>query len=184
MSIINAGLDMSNPTGLGDGPSKEMDYGETFEIHITGDDKIHEAAGEWGLKTIQVELFRPDGTSLRIEHMTSIVKKFDFYEAALRWTINAVGRLKENCEITRVKIESPPYPHYLFLAKYAEVHFKDNSFKYPTSKQPSKNYYLATERVNMKFYDWLRSKWPNEQLEICLFDDNMAEDMDWLELWQ
>ncbi len=180
MSLINAGLDMSNPTGLGTGPAKEMDYfGEVFEIHITGDEKIHEVAKELGLKTIQVQLLRPDKSLIRTEHMTSIVKKFDYFEKAYQWTINTVIKLAEQCKIYRVKIESPPYPHYYYIALYAEVHFKNDSFNTPTSKNPTKDYYLGTERVPIGKINELKAKYPNEDLEICLMDNNIYEDVDW-----
>ncbi len=72
----------------------------------------------------------------------------------------------------------------LFVACYAEVHFENYSFILPTSSNPDKFNLLATERVPIAQLDYLKAKYPKEDIEICLLDTNIGEDGDWLESYE
>ena len=81
---------------------------ETFEIHITSDDRIHDRAKRLGHKTIEIANLRPDRSVMYIEHMTSIVEKFENYEKCKDFVL----QLAPYYSPIRVKIECPPYIHY------------------------------------------------------------------------
>ena len=54
--------------------------GELFEFHITGDKSIHRASEGIGIKTISIDLLKPNLKSLRTEHMTSQIGVYKNYE--------------------------------------------------------------------------------------------------------
>lgn len=157
---------------------------ETFEIHITGDESIMQRGLQLGLKTIAVELLRPDRTVLRTEYMTSHVQKFENYEACKAEVDKWVGQLKDmGTDIIRVKIESPYYAHYVLESLYMESHFKTEDNKYPLSRNVKKDYCLGTARVyNNDYYSEFMTKW--DEIELCLYDSDYLEDADWLDLWE
>src|SRR5689334_14136900 len=101
---------------------------ETFEIHITGDKSILQAAKP--LKTIEVQLLRPDKSILRTEYMTSHMQHMaSGYKGCKQYVDDIVGYLKEiGVNIVRVKIESPYYEHYVAQSLYIESHFESLDF--------------------------------------------------------
>lgn len=120
---------------------------EVFEVHITGDEKIHEVSRRLGLKTISIDLLRPDRTVLRVEHMTSQIFKFENYEKCHAHVQNVVDQLlAADVDIERVKIECPDYKHYREQSLYMESHFQINEPKgYPTSKN---------QKIKKEYYDY------------------------------
>lgn len=155
---------------------------EIFEVHITGDSKIIEMASYLNLKTIQVDLFRPDKSYLRTEYMTSHVFKLKDFEECKKVVDDAVAFLSKGSSIIRTKIESPYYAHYADQSCYIESHFDDDSFKYPTSRNKNKIKFMGTDREYQKEkYESFRLRWSD--IEICLFDSFVEEDSDWLNLW-
>jgi hypothetical protein len=107
---------------------------ETFEIHITGDKSILKVAKP--LKTIEVNLLKPDGELLRTEYMTSHLQHIaSGFEGCKRYVDDIVEYLhNEGVNIVRVKIESPYYENYVNQSFYIESHFESDYFKLPTSK--------------------------------------------------
>ena len=86
---------------------------ETFEIHITGSDKIHSACDKLNVKTIAIDLLRPDLSVLRTEHMTSFCAKHDNFYVCHDAVEELVANLrKQKVDIYRVKIECPYIPRY------------------------------------------------------------------------
>lgn len=159
---------------------------EVFEVHITGDEKIHEAAKELGLKTIAIDLLRPDNTVLRTEHMTSHVYRCRDYMDCLRQVTLASHQLGDaGVKVRRVKIESPYYDHYRHQSLYMESHFEVTSFFCPTSKNQKKDTLLGTDRVSDKgLYDEFREHYKDKEVELCLYDSDPAEDKDWFDCYK
>jgi hypothetical protein len=159
---------------------------EVFEIHITGDQSIHEAASPLLLKTIQVELLRPDGSLIRTEHMTSHAVRFGDIHGCLHFTKTAVACLKKSgVEIVRVKIESPYYSHYVDNSLYVESHFDPKGWNLPVSRNPRKGTLMATDRVydHSKYKEFVE-KYSGETIELCLLDTNCQEDSDWFDSYE
>lgn len=160
---------------------------KTFEIHITGDQNIHQIAPSLGLRTIEIELLRPDGTVLRTEHMTSDVRKFESFEFALDFVGNMkFGLLANGCQVVRTKIECPPYNEYLPSAYYAESHFpvRDLSVECPISRNKRNGKLLGTTRTfNKSLYRTFLETYKDKEIELCLHDSNVDEDKDWMDLW-
>jgi hypothetical protein len=154
---------------------------EVFEVHITGDESIHAAAQPLGLKTIAIDLLKPDGTVLRTEHMTSHVCKFPDYAACKASVDQAVADLKSRgVGVVRVKIESPYYEHYRERSLYMEAHFESYDMELPTSRNQKKATLLATNReYEDDRYDAFRRAHENDDIELCLHDTFVAEDKDW-----
>ena len=154
-----------------------------FEIHITGDESIHEKAKSLGVKTIEILNLTPDGGVFSIHHMTSERRKFETFEECKKWTL----QVKEELGGIRAKIECPPLPDYMDDAEYIECHFKNDQFVFPTSvnaKRPED--YLATKRENRKYNFTVFARFFNNEcfeVELCLYDDNQELDRDWMELW-
>lgn len=162
---------------------------ETFEIHITGNQAILDV--DW-IKTIAIDLLKPDGSLLRSEYMTSAVMKFENYQKCLEEVNKIVERLKLITNIVRVKIECPFYAHYEKQSLYIESHFDVKTpTQYPTSKNQKKTKLLGTERVYndpandqmQSLYLHFRLKWREAVNELCLYDSYVDEDSDWFSLW-
>lgn len=163
---------------------------EVFEVHITGDESIIENAVKLGnLKTITVDLLRPDRSVLRTEYMTALVTKCDQYQTCHDQTMKLVEDFKNlGTKIIRVKIECPPYQHYFNSSLYMESHFKmidDLTFIpfFPTSRNQKKNKLLGTDRTYDKAdYKRFSDTHQDNELELCLYDSFIDEDLDWLSL--
>ena len=151
---------------------------ETFEVHITGDERIHVAP----VKTIAIDLLRPDLQTLRVEHMTSQVVRCENYEACLAQTLAFAKTLPG---VVRIKIECPVYAHYIDQSLYMESHFDTTSLDYPVSRNQKKTGLMGTDRVyDHAGYDPFRLKWAGQTLELCLYDTNVDEDKDWFSFWK
>lgn len=155
---------------------------EFFEVHITSDKDIHDACIPLGIKTIVVELQKPDSSILRDEHMTSFVMKARDYIECKEKVDEIVKTLEKTCKLHRVKIECPFYRHYQKASLYMESHFRTNSRYYPVSRNKKKTVCLSTERTyNKDEYETFAKKYQKEQIELCLYDTNVTEDSDWFE---
>ena len=161
---------------------------ELFEIHITGDDTIHETAKQFGHKTIQVALLRPDQSLIRIEHMTSMRVHYRSYQECLSY----VGFYQNDYRgFTRFKIECPAfYTHYLssgqYRPLYVESHFPAEDLNSPISRNVRSGKLLGTNREYNpeKFEEFLKNQPEGSEKEICLFDTNIGQDQDWLDYWR
>lgn len=155
-----------------------------FEIHITGDLSIHEKAKALGIKTISIINLRPDGTKFNVHHMTSERRRFESFEECKAWAFS----VKEELGAIRTKIECPPLPELMDKSEYIECHFKNDSFKYPTSVNSKKqSIFICTKRENRKpnfkvFANYFASE--TFEVELCLYDDNQELDKEWLELYE
>lgn len=148
---------------------------EIFEIHITADKSI--LNNELGLKSIAIDLLKPDGTTLRTEYMTSQVARFSNYILCKEY-VDDIVRLIPN--VIRVKIECPYYNHYIDQSCYVESHFLSDDFKFPTSRNQRKTELLATDRTYDKSeYQMFTEKYKDVIIELCLFDSYHTEDKDW-----
>ena len=152
---------------------------ETFEIHITGTEEIIKRANELQIKSIIIDLLKPDRSVLRSEFMTSHVKKFNDYAECYNYTMDLASRLGN---VIRVKIESPYYNKYLNQCLYLESHFISDKMVHPTSKNRIKDKLLATARTYAKdtFGEFINNY---DEIEMCLFDDFVSEDSDWFVLY-
>ena len=163
---------------------------EFFEIHITGDESIHRLAKKYGHKTIAIDLLRPDLSVLRTEHMTSIVLKYPFDTGEYDRCKTLVDHIvccyeADGLKISRVKIESPFYDYYVDQSIYMESHFESESTYYPVSRNQKKTVLLATDREydHSGYWDF-KEKHDGKELELCLYDTNPREDIDWLGLFE
>lgn len=158
---------------------------EVFEIHITGDESILNKALALGLKTISVELLRPDKSVIRTEHMTSAIKKFQNYSYCKEYVDGVVDELnRDGVKIIRVKIESPFYRHYKDQSLYMEAHFVTSNSKYALSRNIRKTEFLGTEREYLHdCYEAFVERHSGKDIEICLHDTNVNEDKDWLRMY-
>ena len=168
-----------------------------FEIHITGDKSIHEICKQINIKTINVCLLAPNQSAIRCEDMTSFV--FNGTEADCYRKVLEVAGVLQNCgvPIYRMKIESPIVPELIHKSLYVETHFKtenieepDHDFRFspkftlPTSRNTSKDYYLATDReYRQDKYDEFINKYKGKELELCILDTNIEEDSDWFDCY-
>lgn len=148
---------------------------EIFEIHITGEkseiDKL-------GMKTISVELLKPDFSVLRTEYMTSQALKFSNFDACFEY-VNSLGNFK------RIKIECPVYEHYIDKSLYLESHFYTKKPYFPLSRNINKEELMGTDRVYCREeYSKFMNMWHGEILELCLFDSFVEEDFDWFNLYK
>jgi hypothetical protein len=163
---------------------------EIFEIHITGDKSILDHGKKLSLKTISIDLVRPDKSYYRTKHMTSHVHSCETYYDCKRYVDKIVEQLKNyGVEIKRIKIECPFYKHYEGMSLYLEVHEESESGEYPLSINQGKNYYLSTEREydKYKYRDLLAKHSKSEEdktIELCLHDTNIEEDKDWFDLYK
>jgi hypothetical protein len=151
---------------------------EIFEIHITGEEAILEAANKLGVKNITIDLLAPDRKHHRTEYMTSDVKRFANYDSCKEYVDKLVKQL--GVHIIRVKIESPYYAHYKDQSCYIESHFDTENNEYPISRNQNKTTCLSTDRCYEKdSYDAFREKYEGKVVELCLFDSYVEEDFDW-----
>ncbi len=165
---------------------------EIFEIHITGDKSIIDAAKSLNIKTIVIDLVGPDKSFLRTEYMTSHVHRCENYDECKKFVDNVVNQLQEaGVQIVRVKIECPFYAHYKDKSIYFEVHYEAVNNCYPLSKNQGKSVYLCTAReYDKEKYDalWLKhihySSRRDLVVELCLYDTYVEEDKDWFELYE
>ena len=164
---------------------------EVFEIHITGDESIHSVAGKYNHKTIAIDLLRPNLTCLRVEHMTSLIFKYqneNAYEECKKTVDEIVGLYKKDgVQISRVKIECPyiDHCHYKDQSMYIESHFKTEDNHYPVSRNQKKTTLLATDReYDLDKYQEFVELHHGRELELCLHDTNPTEDIeDWMWLF-
>lgn len=167
---------------------------EKFEIHITADEKIHEAITainesfrDRKIKTIKIDLLKPDGSFLRTQHMTSFVTEHPDFGHCVVYVIGLKNVLIKHhgIKVIRTKIECPYYEHYASKSLYIESHFAapENS-PYPISRSQHKTTIGATDRLHDKSkFDDFRQKWSASTVELCLSDSNVEEDKDWFALW-
>lgn len=158
---------------------------EVFEVHVTGDNLVHAVGQELGVKTIAVELLRPDKSLLRTEHMTSQIVKRESYADCRRYVENLVtSMIDKGVAILRVKIESPYYDHYKGQSLYMESHFESSEMFFPTSRNARKQKLLATDREYEKErYPKFMEVYKDLELELCLYDSFVSEDLDWFQLY-
>lgn len=163
-----------------------------FEVHITGDENIIEAARQLNLKTIEIDLVKPDKSYFRTEYMTSQVCRHENYHDCKEYVDGAVIELiKMGIDVKRVKIECPYYPEYKDRSLYFEIHYETDGNLYPLSKNKRKNTYLCTAReYDKNKYDDLIKKHYNKDktppewtMELCLYDTDILEDVDWFNLY-
>lgn len=156
---------------------------EIFEVHITGDESIVTVAP---VKTIAVDLLLPDQSHLRTEYMTSQVYKFPSYQECKQHVDLLVSQLIAlGVQIKRVKIESPIYDHYIKDSLYIESHFPATDWDYPVSRNLRKTAKLATDRdYNQDKYKEFQEKHAGRELELCLYDKSLQEDLDWLSVYK
>ena len=157
---------------------------EVFEIHITGDASILEAAKP--IKTISVQLLTPKGEIIRTEYMTSLVMKAENYEACkIKVDEIAASLAASGVQISRVKIECPFYKHYADRAIYIESHFVTQDFKFPVSRNARKDSLLATDRTYIRAeFESFKERYKGVEVELCLYDTWVDEDLDWFKLYQ
>lgn len=158
---------------------------ETFEVHVTGGEAIHEAAGRLKVKTISVELLTPDLKPLRIEHMTSQVMICASFDECMELVRDMVKGLGAASDVRRVKVECPWYDHYVGRSLYLESHFDVDAPTHPVSRNVRKSQLMGTDRTyDHAEYAAFRERWKGETLELALYDTYVAEDADWLGLWK
>jgi hypothetical protein len=117
--------------------------------------------------------------------MTSHVYRCTNYDLCKEFVDDIVSKLTE-VDIKRVKIECPYYAHYRKQSLYFESHFTSNDNKYPLSRNQNKTECLATVREydQDKYKDVLSKSGENPTLELCLYDSNVQEDLDWFSLYE
>jgi len=155
---------------------------EIFEIHITGTESIIDLAKKIPIKTIVIDLLKPDKSHHRTEYMTSQVHKAENYQACKDYVDSIVPQLGE---LHRVKIECPYYEHYVKQSVYIESHFSAVGSDYPISKNKNKSTFLGTDReYKIKNYGFFRRRYKGVVVELCLYDSNVKEDQDWFDLYK
>lgn len=167
---------------------------QIFEIHITGDKSIIEAAKPLNIKTIVIDLVKPDRSYFRTEYMTSQRSEHKDYDECKMHVDSIVRKLEDaGVNIMRVKIECPLYPQYRDKSLYFEVHFRARTrCLLPMSQNHGKDDFLCTAREYDKTkYDalWIKhgTGWrapPDWTMELCLYDTNVEEDKDWFDLYE
>lgn len=155
-----------------------------FEVHITGEGSFLEICKQIGLRTIELDLLKPDYSILRREEMVSEIIDGDYAVCYIKVLFSAEIIKKLGGIVSRVKIESPPNSMFKDSALYVESHFKINDNKYPISRNINKDYYLGTDReYDPNKFDEFINKHKDHELEFCLYDDHISGDQDWLGLW-
>ena len=156
---------------------------ETFEVHITGSKGINEELDKLGIKNIVIDLLKPNKDVLRTEYMSSFITKHANLIGCQFHVNSILDKLTSN--IIRVKIESPYYEHYKKGSLYLESHFPPFNEEYPISRNAKSNKLLATDRTYNKIeYRDFAEKWKHVELEMCLVDTFVNEDMDWFKLYE
>ncbi len=161
---------------------------KVFEIHITGDESIIKACEKLGLRTIVIDLLKPDKSVLRTEYMTSLIIHMapgKGYEGCRAFVSKICGELEKlDVKILRVKIESPYYKEYEDQSLYMESHYVTEDAKHPISRSRHKDTFLATERTYDKSeYQMFRQRHKGREVELCLMDTFVTEDKDWFDLY-
>lgn len=168
---------------------------EIFEIHITGDEKILNIGNELGLKTITIDLLKPNRSYHRTEYMTSQVHHAENYFECKAYVDDIVDKLVDKgVEIKRVKIECPYYKHYDYQSLYLELHYRAGCNTYPLSHTRGKDEdtYLCTVRTYDKG-EYTTLLWNHTRgvvskrdlvIELCLYDTDVNEDKDWFDLYE
>ncbi|MEO6303838.1 MAG: hypothetical protein ABIP51_11770 [Bacteroidia bacterium] len=160
---------------------------ENFEIHITGSSpEIINNLRRREIKTIIIDLLKPSGEIVATEYMSSIVKEFFNIDECKKWVQGLVNSLLfDKIDITRIKIESPFYPHYVSQSLYIESHFITSSYDYPISRNVASNKLIATDReYDISKFNSFKDKYINEEVELCLFDNNINGDKKWFDLYK
>lgn len=171
-----------------------------FEIHITGNYKIHFACKYIGVKTIIIDLLQP--TEVRVssdmfyhnrvnkEHMTSFTYS-GTKEDVFKETLRVIGEISkhDNTKINRIKIESMFDESLVDDSLYMETHFNSNEFKLPTSLNVTNGNltkrYLATDRTyNKSRYKEFMNKYTGNELELCIFDSFVHGDKKWFDFYK
>lgn len=162
---------------------------EVFEVHITGDESIHEVAKRDDYKTIAIDLLRPDKTVIRTEHMTSLIFKYPYQTGAYPQCKHLVDQItrkfkEAGVKIIRVKIECPFYDHYVDDSLYMESHFITEEVDLPVSRNQRKTTLLATDRTYTQRDYWqFKEKYEGKEVELCLHDTFPDEDKDWFDCY-
>lgn len=159
---------------------------KTFEIHITGKNgEIIDELNNFGIKNITIELLRKNGSVLRTEYMSSfIIQEMDFVDC-MYVVVNLLSKIKTN--VLRVKIETPYYEEYVDKSLYMEAHFDSmvGLTKYPISRNVKSGKIMATDREYDKMkYSMFQKDMLGHDIELCIFDTFVDEDMDWFELYK
>ena len=153
-----------------------------FEVHITGDQNILQVPN---LKTIAINLLKPDQSFLRTEYMTSQVLYASNFDHICRQVTNICLELEKLTLIQRIKIECPFYQQFAEQALYIESHFLTEQGDFPISRNQNKTVLLGTDReYNSAKFDDFRRKWSGKTIELCVLDTYPEEDADWFEFWQ
>lgn len=176
-----------------------------FEIHITASELIHDICKKIQIKTIIVDLLKPDLSVLSTEHMTSHVVSSTSYKDCKEWVDSIVDCFKkQNVDVFRVKIECPFYSEYVDQAIYIEAHNKVNiknlvDINFPLSKTQHKpENILSTDRLYHtrslnaysplskmdKFIEFRDTHRNFQEIELCLFDSFVGQDYEWFSLYK
>lgn len=169
-----------------------------FEIHITGNKRILEVGKLLGVKTISIDLLRPDFSVLTTEYMTSIEYKCCDFKEAYAYTTELNRQFWVNfVDVQRVKIECPPYEEYFPKSLYLETHYYDGGQNPESPLSINQNRYklglpieeslLSTERTydKSKYKEFMKNKTGNHQIfEIALLDTNVGLDSKWFSLYE
>lgn len=158
-----------------------------FQIHITDETENVYKLSELSIRTITIDLLKPDFSLIRSEHMTS----YDIKISSLDMPIYVFGLTKMmmsyNCKISRVKIETAPFEDLFEQSLYIESHFNptpDDYKKYAISRNQKTGEMLGTDREydKSKYKEFIK-KWNDktEEIELCIFDTNPGKDKDWLD---
>lgn len=160
-----------------------------YEIHITGSENILQACNELKLKSITIDSLCPLGKNIKREYMTSIRRYYENNKDALKYIHTLVSYfISFGVSIYRCKLETVLdnrlNPEDLI---YIESHWKDISFKYPTSKQPCKSEYIATDRLYDLDCDKINAfvkSHKGHEIEACIYDTNIHLDDKWVSLYK
>lgn len=164
---------------------------EIFEFHIYINDKVADkffhVCNTFDIKKLEIMSLDKDNNGIKVEYMTSFVRKLKNYREAFL-LVNAMDEYlgKLGCLSYRKKIESPYYEHYVNLSLYLETHFESSNFELPTSKNVLKNKLIATDReLNKDRYSDFLSLHQSlgREIEMCLYDTNMTSDKEWFDAY-
>lgn len=156
---------------------------QTFEIHITGDERIVQAANQRDIKNITIHLLKPNKEVLRTEFMTSFIVKKENYQECKEYVVELARELSQHSDIIRVKIESPIYDEYVKDSLYIESHFEAKDDRFPMSRNIRKETILATDRAYDNYDEFIKNN-KGRDLELCLYDTFVQEDADWFSLYE
>lgn len=163
---------------------------EKFEIHITGSENILEELSKLQIKSIEIDLLKPDKSVLRRQHMSSTVQEFKNLSDATKWTESLSAMLEtKGVQIIRKKIESPIYEHYLSTALYMETHWRTSGWgSQVLSEIVHSGKMIATDRLyrirDTELIKAFLKRHSLRQIELCLYDTFISEDYDWFNLYR